>query len=112
MNEDSVDFSSQLRRGVVGPCILALLSEEPGYGLSLVRRLDSAGGLLTSHGTIYPALDRLEKASLVESDWDTTTGSRPRRLYRITKAGIEELERFRTEWHRFSDSVESLMTRS
>lgn len=108
MTQEVFDFSSQLRRGVVAPCVLALLAREPGYGLSLVRRMDSAGGLVTSHGTIYPVLERLERALLVESSWDTTS-AQPRRLYQITATGFEELERFRREWRRFSESVGYLL---
>ena len=50
---------SQLRRGVIEHCVLALLSDEPLYGFDLVRRLSEVDGLVTSEGTIYPLLSRL-----------------------------------------------------
>ena len=50
---------TELRRGVLGPCVLALLELRPRFGLELVRDLAAADGLLTSDGTVYPLLNRL-----------------------------------------------------
>ena len=109
---DDASGSSQLRRGVVGPCILALLASGPRYGLQIVRELDAVGQLLTSQGTVYPLLNRLSDAGLVRSSWDLATGGRPRRYYELTPAGEEHLRTFITDWTRFSRSVEELLARS
>lgn len=108
---DDVSSSSQLRRGVVGPCILALLSSGPRYGLQIVRELDAVGQLLTSQGTVYPLLNRLSDAGLVRSSWDLAAGGRPRRYYELTPAGEEHLRTFATDWVRFSRSVDELLAR-
>ena len=60
---------TELRRGVLGPCVLALLDLRPRFGLEVVRDLGAAGGLLTSDGTVYPLLNRLRDAGLVTSEW-------------------------------------------
>ena len=52
---------SQLRRGVLEYCVLALLREQERYGFELVRSLSAVDGLVTSEGTIYPLLTRLRK---------------------------------------------------
>lgn len=101
--------STQLRRGVIGPCILALLAGGPRYGLQLVKELDAAGQLLSSQGTVYPLLNRLHDAGLVTSYWEVSDNERPRRYYRITDSGRTELDRFQTDWTRFSSSVEALL---
>lgn len=101
--------STALRRGVIGPCILALLDEGPRYGLEIVRDLDAAGQLLTSQGTIYPLLNRLREAALVSSYWETPEGERARRYYRLTAAGRRELETFRADWGRFARAVDALV---
>lgn len=106
-----VGDSSQLRRGVVGPCILALLASGPRYGLQIVRELDAVGQLLTSQGTVYPLLNRLSDAGLVRSSWDLVEGGRPRRYYELTPAGEEHLRTFTTDWARFSRSVDALLAR-
>ena len=100
---------TELRRGVLGPCVLALLAERPRFGLELVRDLASAGGLLTSDGTVYPLLNRLRDAGLVTSQWHASEGERPRRYYSITQAGQQSLAAFRTEWTRFAATVSQVL---
>ena len=67
---------TELRRGVLGPCVLALLELRPRFGLELVRDLAAADGLLTS-GNVYPLLNRLRDAGLVTSEWQDNEGERP-----------------------------------
>lgn len=102
--------STQLRRGVIGPCILALLSRGPHYGLQLVKELDAAGQLLSSQGTVYPLLNRLHDTGLVSSYWEVGDNERPRRYYSITEAGRTELDRFRSDWGSFTVSVDALLS--
>jgi PadR family transcriptional regulator, regulatory protein PadR len=106
-----VELATQLRRGVVGPCVLALLDGRSRYGLELVRELDDAGQLLSSQGSVYPLLSRLQRAGLVSSRWQTSDTERPRRYYELTDAGRGELAEFRAEWRRFSGSVSALLDR-
>ena len=100
---------TELRRGVLGPCVLALLDERPRFGLELVRDLAAAGGLLTSEGTVYPLLNRLRDARLVTSEWHDQEGERARRYYSITDAGREQLKGFRADWADFASTVESVL---
>lgn len=101
--------TTQLRRGVVGPCILALLSSGPRYGLQLVKELDRVGQLLSSQGTVYPLLNRLHEAGLVSSYWEISVSERPRRYYEITNSGRRELGEFRDDWAQFAGAVSSLL---
>jgi PadR family transcriptional regulator, regulatory protein PadR len=101
--------ATQLRRGVVGPCILALLSSGPRYGLQLVTELNEVGELLTSQGTVYPLMNRLHETGLVTSYWETSDVERPRRYYEITDAGLSELRSFEAEWFKFTGSVSDLL---
>jgi len=96
---------TELRRGVLGPCVLALLELKPRFGLELVRDLAAEDGLLTSDGTVYPLLNRLRDAGLVTSQWQDKEGERARRYYSITEAGRQSLMAFRAEWDQFSGTV-------
>ena len=96
---------TELRRGVLGPCVLALLELRPRFGLELVRDLAAADGLLTSDGTVYPLLNRLRDAGLVTSEWRDDEGERARRYYSITEAGRQSLTAFRADWAWFSATV-------
>ena len=102
---------TELRRGVLGPCVLALLAERPKFGLELVRELDAAGGLLTSDGTVYPLLNRLRDAGLVTSEWRDAEGERARRYYFITEDGRKHLAAFRSEWTEFAATVRGVLYR-
>jgi PadR family transcriptional regulator PadR len=96
---------TELRRGVLGPCVLALLEERPRFGLELVRDLDDAGNLLSSDWTVYPLLNRLRDANWVTSEWRDEDGERPRRYYSITRDGEQALEEFRVDWSGFAIAV-------
>ena len=101
---------TELRRGVLGPCVLALLEVRPRFGLELVRDLAGADGLLTSEGTVYPLLNRLRDAGLVTSEWQDNPGERARRYYTITDAGKQSLAGFRAEWASFSATVTAVVS--
>ena len=101
--------STQLRRGVIGPCILALLATGPRYGLQLVKELHASGQLLSSQGTVYPLLGRLHDSGYVTSFWELSESERPRRFYQLTDLGRQELASFQTYWAQFSGSVSALL---
>jgi PadR family transcriptional regulator PadR len=102
---------SQLRRGTIEYCVLALLQDEPRYGFDLVRELGDVDGLVTSEGTIYPLLARLRRDRLVETSWRESPSGPPRRYYELTAAGRRALQDFAEEWARFSDAVDRLLTK-
>ncbi len=102
---------SQLRRGTVEYCVLALLRDGERYGFELVRELADVDGLVTSEGTIYPLLTRLRKDELVTTFWQESESGPPRRYYRLTEAGRKALADFTKEWSRFRDSVDVILNR-
>jgi PadR family transcriptional regulator PadR len=101
---------SQLRRGALEYCVLALLQQQERYGFELVRSLSEVDGLVTSEGTIYPLLTRLRKEELVTTFWQESASGPPRRYYRLTAAGGAALATFSEEWTRFRDGVDALLT--
>jgi PadR family transcriptional regulator PadR len=100
---------SQLRRGVLEFCVLALLRDAERYGFELVRALGEADGLVTSEGTLYPLLGRLRREGVVETTWRESVEGPPRRYYRLTPHGEALLDAFVVEWERFRDSVDALL---
>jgi PadR family transcriptional regulator PadR len=101
---------SQLRRGTLEYCVLALLRDGRRYGFELVRTLSEADGLLVSEGTIYPLLSRLRRDRLVSTSWQESETGPPRRYYQLTDAGQRALADFSDEWARFRDSVDAVLT--
>ena len=100
---------SQMRRGAIEYCVLALLQAEERYGFDLVRALGETDGLVTSEGTIYPLLSRLRNDGLVETTWHESAQGPPRRYYRITKEGRSALGVFIEQWKRFRDTVDRIL---
>jgi PadR family transcriptional regulator, regulatory protein PadR len=101
---------SQLRRGALEFCVLALLRDAERYGFELVRSLSAVDGLVTSEGTIYPLLTRLRKEQLVTTFWRESDSGPPRRYYRLTESGAAALASFSDEWARFRDGVDALLS--
>jgi PadR family transcriptional regulator PadR len=106
---DAGQWSAQLRRGVAEHCVLACLRGQERYGFDLVRSLASVDGIVASEGTLYPMLSRLRKAGLVETTWRESAEGPPRRYYRLTDRGSEELGKFIEEWQRFRDVVDRIL---
>lgn len=100
---------SQLRRGVLEFCVLALLRDGERYSYELVRALGDADGLVTTEGTLYPLLSRLRREGVVDTSWRESPSGPPRRYYRLTPDGQAALGGFVIEWARFRDSVDALL---
>lgn len=101
-------FGSQMRRGAIEFCVLALLEQREHYGFELVQTLSRADGLLTSEGTIYPLLSRLKRDGLVETEWRESTAGPPRKYYQLTREGDAVLARYRRQWEQFRNAVDSI----
>ena len=103
------NWLSQVRRGTIEYCVLALLRSGERYGFEIARSLADADGLVTSEGTIYPLLSRLRSAGLVDTTWRESNQGPPRRYYQLTQDGIVALRAFESEWERFRHAVESVL---
>ncbi len=98
-------------RGNLDMLLLAVLAEGPAHGYSVLQALRERSDATFDmpEGTIYPALHRLEKAGLLASDWDTSSG-RKRRVYSVTKRGQSVLAVKRTEWVGYVQAVEAVLS--
>src|SRR5213079_2215774 len=67
-------LATQLRKGVIEYCVLAMLKEMPRYGGEVIQMLRARGELIVSEGTIYPLLSRMRSEGLVETEWRDTPG--------------------------------------
>jgi len=97
-------------KGTLPTLILDALQSEPSHGYRIAQRIKerSRGVLDFKEGTLYPALHKLENEGLVESYMGMENG-RPRRYYRITRAGHGSLRRDRAEWQKFSRAVTAIL---
>ena len=98
-------------RGSLDLLILKTLSLAPMHGWGISQRVQqiSNGVLEVNQGSLYPALQRLEKDGLVTSDWDTTDNNRRARYYRLTPTGRRALGAELESWRRFAAGLEAVL---
>ena len=98
-------------RGHLDLLLLATLRDDgPAHGYALIASLRerSLGAFDLPEGTVYPALQRLERDGLVASEWDTSA-SRRRRVYRLTPAGAATLAAKRRDWRVFAHGMHAVL---
>lgn len=76
-----------------------------GHGIGLALRTNSQEALQIDHGSLYPALHRLEKQGLIDAEWRVTENNQRAKYYQLTKAGKKQLASERTRWSRLSDVI-------
>jgi PadR family transcriptional regulator len=105
-----MDHRSQLLKGVLDMCLLAIIDEEPSYGYEMANKLSSRGLHLTSEGSIYPTLSRMQRSALIEGFFVEADGSGPpRKYYRIAQEGKKRLTEWRDEWTSLRDGVDEVL---
>ena len=104
-----VDRVSQLLKGVLDMCLLAVVSERPSYGYEMIRTLADRGLALGSEGTIYPVLSRLQRNGLLEGYLVESAEGPARKYYRVTDEGRTTLARWVDDWHGLVSGVEQVL---
>jgi PadR family transcriptional regulator PadR len=98
-------------RGSLDLLILKTLSLSAMHGWGISQRVQqmSDGEFAMNQGSLYPALQRLEKDGLITSEWGVTDNNRQARYYRITAAGRRALGREVESWKRFAAALEAVL---
>jgi PadR family transcriptional regulator PadR len=97
-------------RGHLDGLLLAALEDGPLHGYAIITAVQrrSGGALELKTGTMYPALNRLERLGLLRSDW-RSVGERRRRTYELTGAGRRALAEERSAWREFTAAIGSVL---
>jgi PadR family transcriptional regulator PadR len=106
---DDGDRQTQLLRGALDMCMLALLAKEPAHGYELVRRLDDAGIEGIGYGTVYPLLTRMRRLGLVADELSASPAGPPRKVYGVTDQGRRRLRSWRLQWTAFAKTVNGIV---
>jgi PadR family transcriptional regulator PadR len=97
---------SQLLRGVLDLCLLAVIGEGPAYGYEMTKRLRARGMSIVGEGSIYPPLGRLERDGLVETRREASNGGPPRKYYSLSPEGKRSLDTGVDEWKTARDAID------
>jgi DNA-binding PadR family transcriptional regulator len=110
-SEDRRSIERELKRGSLELIVLHLLAPGEAYGYEIVNKLTTQtnGAVEVTDGTLYPVLYRLERADFVAVRWETPERGVPRKYYRLTDAGRDELARLTTEWTTFAAAMDRLL---
>ena len=102
---------SDVMRGSLDLLVLKTLSLAPMHGWGISQRVQqiSDGVLEINQGSLYPALQRLEKDGLITSEWGTTDNNRQARYYRLTAAGRSALGEELESWWCFIAGLEAVL---
>ena len=94
-------------QGTLDLLILRTLRPGPQHGQGIARAIQqqSDNVLIVEHGSLYPALQRLEGRGWVSAEWGTSENKRKARYYTLTKKGRAELTREQSEWRRIAAAI-------
>ena len=98
---------TDLVQGTLDLLILKTIAAEPLHGWAIAERIRqlSREVLLVQQGSLYPALQRLERQGYVVAEWGASEANRRARFYRLTSPGRRYLEREQASWERLSGAI-------
>lgn len=97
--------SAQAALDVLILTILDRRGQSHGYGIANAIQELSEEALRVEEGSLYPALHRMEEAGWITAQWMVTENKRRARIYRISKAGVRQLEVETERWNSYSAGV-------
>ena len=100
-----------LLQGTLDLLILKILNLEPRTGWAISQRLRqmSNEALQVSHGSLYPALHKLEHEGWILGEWKESHTGRPAKFYSLTRAGRRQLRLEAANWTRLSAAISGIV---
>jgi PadR family transcriptional regulator len=100
-----------LLQGTLDMLIMRTLLFGPAHGHRIAHLIKQTSEdiLAVDHGSLYPALQRLERQGYISSSWGTSENNRRARYYRLTAAGRKKLNTETTHWERLTEAVARVM---
>jgi PadR family transcriptional regulator len=101
----------ELLQGTLDMLILRTLQWGPrhGHGIGLAIRAGSEDVLQVDHGSLYPALHRLQKQGWIAAEWKLTENKQRAKYYRLTPAGKKQLVAEQSRWERLVAAIAGVM---
>ena len=103
---------TQLLKGVLEGCVLAIIKEKPIYGYELVQSLRKSGFTDIIGGTVYPLLQKLEKQGVITGEVLPSPDGPDRKYYSLTESGLIRLQQFNQQWSELVTNVNHLIKRN
>jgi len=99
--------TAELLPGTLDLLILKSVSLGKLHGYAVLQRIEqiTGGALLIQQGALYPALYRLERQGLIESEWGVSDNNRRAKYYKLTTLGRQRMRDEAASWHRLVDAM-------
>jgi len=103
-----------LLQGTLDLLILRVLIFGPqhGQGIAGAIQTQSEETFLVDHGSLYPALQRMESRGFITAEWGVSSNNRKARFYTLTKVGRKQLEGQSRQWNRMSKAIHRILETS
>ncbi len=100
-----------LLQGTLDMMVMQTLLSGKANGYEIAKAIGrlSDNVLTVDHGSLYPALHRLEKAGLIAGNWEVSSTNRRARFYRLTPGGRKQLMQERSKWEQMASAVTRVM---
>src|SRR6476661_3981680 len=101
------DDRAALLQGTLDLLILRTLLLGPAHGRAIARRIQQTSDdvLQIEHGSLYPALHRIERRGWIAGKWEARDAKREFKYYRLTPAGRRQLRHEQSKWRRFANAI-------
>ncbi|MBK8250846.1 MAG: PadR family transcriptional regulator [Gemmatimonadetes bacterium] len=105
-------MQTDVLQGTLDMLVLKALSLESTHGWGIAQHIGrlSRDVLVINQGSLYPALQRLERKGLVSARWGESENNRKAKFYALTAAGRRHLGEESEDWQRFVAAVQMVMT--
>lgn len=105
------DVSLGLLQGTLDMMVMQTLLGGKANGYEIAKAIGrlSEEVLIVDHGSLYPALHRLEKSGVIAGKWEVSSTNRRARFYRLTSAGRKRLVAERSKWEQMASAVTRVM---
>ncbi len=100
---------TQLLRGALDTCLLALLARNPTHAYDLVVLLEAHGLPGVGYGTVYPLMGRLRRQNLVTEHIEPSPSGPPRKVFEVSPAGLEALHEWTSQWVDTTSAINELL---
>ena len=108
---DDAPTRDSLLQGTLDLLVLRILALGPhhGHGIAMAIQTRSGDTLLVDHGSLYPALQRLEQRGWIKGAWGTSEKNRRARFYSLTRAGRRHMAAERREFESIVDAIRRVL---
>jgi transcriptional regulator len=111
MSTKATSQRDSLLQGTLDLLVLRILSlgAHHGHGIAIAIQARSGETLLVDHGSLYPALQRLEQRAWIKGAWGVSDNNRRARFYTLTALGRKQLSIEADRWNRLVESIARVM---